>query len=480
MKRAAVRLSIVLYAAVLLPALTWSAKNSTSEGDFPTTAARQTKARKQASPNAAYAPLPDEALKRAQEAEKQLASNNINEALAILTRLDHDYPGHAALSLRLAQIYDKQDTPGVSLFFYRRYSRMAADHAREEAQARLATLELTPGAPAAAEAFAAKMGERTAPAATPAPVSRVEIAAARPDGSLVPIHNREEAEEIAKGAGIPDATPSEVPAGPTPYVISPEALQHARSAGNTQQARTRQQDGLVLSGTGDHVALLTKTPQAAGAIHSPAPATTRGVYATGTPETGTDEDAQLARAFAKGTVATAGTAANSTAAPLPPDWGTMQTPVPASTQLPPVAQISPSNSTPPAPVGTPSGPTIGTVAYMSPTPSSEVISPRAKEFFTTRRIGGDKAVVKLYNDVAESVATIKIIPLEEGNAMSAILAPEENRALQFQPGKYDFVVNVATTNYPPLTLMQTRFSYTFEAGMQYLHRINNENMEQVR
>jgi hypothetical protein len=434
----------------------------------------------------ATSPLPEEALKRAQQAEKQLAANNATEALSILTKLDHDFPGHASISLRLAQIYDAQDTFGPALFFYRRYSKLA-DNPREEAQSRLAALEVTPGARESAETFARKMGESTGPVPTPAPISKVEIAAARPDGSLVPIRSRQEAELIAKTGALPDAPPATTPAGPTPYVISDDVLEKADNIKRSQSRGAQPGGGLVLSGAGNHVSVQagssTPVPPSPAAANATAAAptippklaapSTKSVYAAGVPETGGDEDAQLARAFAKGSSASQ----PSTNQAFPAAQITL---TPAATRSAPSNTPVPSLGSGTAPAAAQSTPLPGGIAYMSPTPVSEVVSPRAREFFSVKKAAGPNATVKLYNDMADSVATIKLIPTEEGDALNAILAVNENRTLNVPPGKYDVVVDVSTTNYPPLSLLQTRFAFTFEAGTQYLRRMNAENMQQVR
>ncbi|MGI8908027.1 MAG: hypothetical protein ACR2IE_16240 [Candidatus Sumerlaeaceae bacterium] len=421
--------------------------------------------------------LPEEALKRAEQAEKQLAADKPNEALITLTKLDHDFPGHAALSLRLAQVYDKQDMVGPALFFYRRYAKLAGDRAREEAQARLFALEVTPGATESAQSFAAKMGEPTAAAATPAPVARYEVAAARSDGSLVPLRGPEDVNEMVKSGGVQNMqTP--VPSGPTPYVIPDESLQQAKAAvTGTAHAPTSGQEGLVLSGTGDHVTVR----QAPGtAAHAP-PAGTgnrnagdKGVYAAGTPEQGIDEDAQLARAFSQGT----GRAGQTTPVPQrTPNQGSLRV-VPESTPIASATATYGARASDQPPPGVPAR--DGAVAYLKPTPVTDVVTARAEKFFTTKKISGSNATLKLFNDLNEAVMTLKIIPQEEGDAMNAILAKDENRTLQIPPGDYDVHVNIATTNYPPLTLLETHFAHKFEGGTQYLRRFNSDNIQQLR
>src|SRR5690606_1310215 len=68
------------------------------------------------------AKLPEEALKSAQQAEKRLKEDKPKEAISILEQVDKKYPGHRAVSLRLAQIYDTLGDNGPALFYYRRYA----------------------------------------------------------------------------------------------------------------------------------------------------------------------------------------------------------------------------------------------------------------------------------------------------------------------------------------------------------------------
>jgi hypothetical protein len=372
----------------------------------------------------------------------------------------------------MAQINDKQDKFGAALFFYRRYARLAGDTAREEASARLSALELVPGAKDQAQQFATSMHEPTAPVATPGSFSRHEVAAERTDGSLVPLKGPEELAQLAKTGALPNApTVTPVRSGPTPYVIDPEALQRARAS---LAAKTPARD-LVLSGDGDKVTVQSggRPMQASSAAPSGAaiPATpqtasrvTRTTYASQTPAVAAgarDEDAELARAFSQG----GRQRATPQVTPPPPQ---MTSSAPASMQG---ASASPPQTA--APSATPE------IAYMSPTPAPEG-DPRTSRFFTTKSVGGSVASLKLYNDIPDSVLTVKLVPEEEGDAINAIVAKDESRALKIPPARYTVAITITTSNYPPLALLDSHFPFEFKAGMQYLRRFNNDNVQEMK
>src|SRR2546430_2597898 len=85
----------------------------------------------------AIARLPDDGLKRAQQAEKLLRAGKPDDAIKMMAQLDRDYPGEPAVSLRLGQIYDTLGQYGEALFYFRRYAGIAGSRTIPEAQMRL-------------------------------------------------------------------------------------------------------------------------------------------------------------------------------------------------------------------------------------------------------------------------------------------------------------------------------------------------------
>lgn len=131
--------------------------------------------------------LPEAGLKKAQLAEKQLKADKPQEAIKILEALDKEYPGHGAVSLRLAQVYDQTENYGAALFYYRRYAQIAGSEAIEDARNRVTTLELMAGAAKAAEEFARKRGQESTAVEVPTPEIQRSVEQMAPDGSWVPV-----------------------------------------------------------------------------------------------------------------------------------------------------------------------------------------------------------------------------------------------------------------------------------------------------
>ena len=142
--------------------------------------------------------LPEEGLKQAQEAERLLKQDKVQEAVGVLRKLDEQYPGHAAVSLRLAEIMDQNNRHGAALFYYRRYARIKGDDANLEVQARVTSIEMVAGAKEGAEDFAKQLGEPTQAVNVPTPEVKQSIERPANDGSLVPV------------SGPEDLTPAEV------------------------------------------------------------------------------------------------------------------------------------------------------------------------------------------------------------------------------------------------------------------------------
>lgn len=160
--------------------------------------------------------LPEEALKRAREAEQLLKNNNARGAVALLEKLNQDHPGHAAVNLRLAQILDATGEYGPALFYYRRYVQIAGSKALEDMKSRTYTLEMMAGVPKAAEAFATKSGAVSTPVPTPAP--KQALGKVNKDGTVSYIRSAEELKAALDQAGI---KPSPQSANALPATVEP-------------------------------------------------------------------------------------------------------------------------------------------------------------------------------------------------------------------------------------------------------------------
>jgi hypothetical protein len=448
--------------------------------------------------------LPPEALKSATEAEQKLKAGQPMEALAVLTRIDRDHPGHAAISLRMGQIFDTMNKTGQALFYYRRYVQYSGDRPREEAVARITALELTPNAKQSAEAFATTLGEKSIAMQTPAPRTTTEMAAEREDGSLVPIKDNKELERYAK-EGLPLAPPEPISAAPTPFVVNMNNSQ----SGQAMSANRKSQNSGGMFGNSRATG---NSGQENGSISDNAMVSPSGsqrlpakVITTKPALKSADEDAQLVAKFvgppASNKDATNGSAPSSSAS-IPP-----RSSLPSNVAIiQPASQVddndvpslqnagmpvsSPSGTTPLSglPKGTPADrPPIRSpqrqaeqVVYTSPTPATKVESIRAENFFTLKASGGTSAEIRLVNQVPNSIISFKALPIEQGETVSAILAQEENRTLQMSPGSYDLTVSISTTNYPPQSLMEAHFTATFAAGTQYTRWFHPDNLQQVR
>lgn len=398
--------------------------------------------------------LPDEGLRRAQQAEKRLSADKPQEAIRTLTELDKDFPGHAAVSLRLAQIYDQLDQTGPALFYYRRYIDIAGEKAREEATARAYALELMPDARTTAEEFGRKLGEATRATATPTPATDWQIAAARDDGALVPIKNEKELEQLAKKGELPAATPVVSPAGPTPIVVSFGADRRANSKPVDEDRASQHRSG---------------TPRNRKAS---------SVYAD-TPPVPEDVDAALALAFARGEE-------------LRHEQSPAQNPTteagsdPAQTAFSPEESASAASQAtrkpgeavqPRAPNRTPA---VRAMTFTSPTPVTDVVSPRADRFFSARKSDDGRTTIRLINSIPEAVVTFAALPENGAQPVNVILTQNESRIVEVPPGQYEISTNISTINYPPVTLLEVRFPYTFNQRTQYSRRFTRETLEQVR
>jgi len=415
---------------------------------------------------AARSPLPDAALQKAREAEQHLAANQPDKAIAILKELDKQYPGQAAISLRLAEIHDTNNKYGAALFYYRRYIHLAGGRAREMAAARVSTLEVMAGVDAEAERVARELGESTRPVATPAlKVERV-IAAEAKDGSRVPLRSAEDVERIEKQGYVKPLPKSEQTPEITPAVtpiLIPETLSRPSPVSNSTYANPTQ------SGSAASIQQSQRTPPRAPTL-SPKP----------------DEDVLLAQAFVKAEDPDAVTEpAASPTIILESAPERRQTPIPSATtppplKLDPIETVTPAR-TPRPPVTVratiaPSGQTPA-VAYTRPYSSSD--SPRAAGFFNVSNVGGGYAQVSIVNDLKSGVVTVSLTPMDNGEVLSAILMPGESKTIYAQPARYNLSANASTTDYSPITLMNTQFEYKFDAGRQYTRRFTQSSLQQL-
>lgn len=395
--------------------------------------------------------LPESALVKAREAEKLLAADKPDDAIAILREVDREHPGHPAISLRLAQINDTIDRSGYALFYYRRYVQLAGANARDIAVERVMTLELMPGIDDEARQLAAQLGESTRPIATPTPKVERMIATRAKDGTIVPIRSEEDLEKIQK-QGIPATAPSTPIPTPEPAIVLPEEL--IRTPAPTAAPA---QPALVVSQAQPSV------PATNIAASAPQP----------------DEDALLAQAFLQaeepGTIETPTPAPSPT--PAPTETPTPRPQIePVQATLSPAAQSAPF-PTPPVPALTPSTTPAPQVIFTKPTPQFE--SARAASFFHIAAAPGSMGQVALLNEVPDSVITMSITPKDNSDVVSAILVSGETKTMFVKPGEYTVTATVNTTDYSPITLLNTTFTYTFEAGRQYSHRFTKTSIQQV-
>jgi len=425
---------------------------------------------KEATPSTEKGRLPEEGLKTAQQAEKYLAQNQPAKAIQTLLDLDKKYPGHAAVSLRLAQIYDTNNNLGPALFFYRRYIAIVGPQAPEEVQARASTLELMPDAKSGAQKIATKMNLPAAPVATPAPLIERTVNVMRKDGSLVKLEGPADVEKITK-SGIPPATPVTVTPAATPIVFPtlPEASPKATSAGSGQDhyirgsvtseehptaktASTRDEDAMIARAIRHESTPTTSAPDAPV------------VDKTDTAATGNGENVA---ALQNPDGAQVSSAQNM---PLPVSQGAGAT-LPSLSQSP-VPQAEREDSLPKDKYGRP-------MAVTSPDAALDDLSPRARKFFQVKDAGGVGAGLKIINALKNAVVTLNVIPDDDRDSDSAIMMPGEDKNIRLQAGSYDVHVSVSTTDYPPQPLMNTHFKYVFENGKQYFRRMTPDNLQQL-
>jgi hypothetical protein len=463
----------------------------------------------------AWARLPEEGLKRAQEAEKQVRANNTDAAIKTLQKLDKDFPTESAISLRLAQVYDGMGRNGEALFYYRRYITRAGTGAREEAKNRVFTLELMSEARAQADAFAKKLGEKSAAVATPTPKVKRNVMKMSPDGSMtnlkpsdVGLADELAQEAVSAPAASPTPTPTKtiaVPVAPTatPLPMPPlppgTVLQVFGETGETRGLLPEPKPTIAppslapaMSPAAQTVATPPPPPDAAP-VFTPPPAadgtaTTEalasvagGLAASMTTPRATPALIEimpqdiLTRRPSPETepagVESALPAVRTRPVLTPPPIQTTKTPPSAPSQTPAFAASSPGLQD----ALLPAAPSPG-AARSTPAPARAASGAQAP-FFTAKPIEGSRAVIKITNSVPGAMLTFNAIGEDDSVGANAVLAPTESRSMRLQPGTYHIMVNVTDNSYPPLTLMDVKFDADVEAGMQYTRRISPETLE---
>lgn len=428
--------------------------------------------------------LPDDALKQAQEAERQLAAANPKKAIEILQQLDQTYPGNSALSLRLAEVHDANNDYGPSLFYYRRYIKLAGSRAREIPVARVSTLELMAGVDKQASDFARKLGEATVPVATPTPQIERSLEAQAKDGSRVPVTSAEQLEEIHRRGYVP-ASPSPRPTV-TPAaraIVLPDTTR--TPAANTAASASHPREPEPAPGSASEslpVSQPHSTPSSRKPVASPK-------VSIAPPASKPDEDNLFAEAFVKaGTDSGSVTVSAPNAQPESVESQLANEPIPevrrgtavAPPPPPPALDIQEKRSTPAAgrqqrPVSV--APEQAPIAYTQATPATN--SPRAANFFNVSIVQSNNASVVIINDLPTAIVTLSLVPQDDSNVISAILAPGETKTLVVRPGTYDVTARASSNDYSPVTLMSTQFEHRFVTGRQYTRRFNQTSLQQL-
>lgn len=399
-----------------------------------------------------WARLPEEGLRRAQEAERALAAKEPARAINILVELDALYPGEPAINLRLAEIYDQQGQLGAALFYYRRYVELAGPKARQTAKERVQTLEMTAGAREAAEAIAARLGQKPRAVATPKTQLQRAVEKMLPDGTRVRVDSAEElmSEKVDPGKRRPlEPTPSDHPLAKAEVIIrdgesesseaatarrnprlafTPPPIVHPLTNESTPVAapevQPREPSPLAVDSHRRELGLPAPTPSLAEPTHSPqapqrvAARGTNGIHVEFAP-------AQKA-------------ASSQRAAKTSPRPSALVAATPTPTLPPSLAGLT---------------------------------AEEAQKFFIVHPVGGEQASLSLANETDECVVVVSAIPsVPGGRPVNAIVGPHEARIYDVIPGHYTVHVLINDNAYPPVTLLDRRFEYTFEPGMSYARR----------
>jgi len=360
------------------------------------------------------------------------------------------------VNLRLAEIYDQEGQPGAALYYYRRYVQLAGPRARADARQRVQTLEMTAGAREAADAIAQRLGRKVRAVGTPTPQVQQAIEKVLPDGARVRVNSpqelmsdridprrivapspttsravlaradviiREGEEGSTQALAVTHATPRPV--------FTPPPIEHELAAGPIEAARqtagpieiARQAAAQPLDQRG------FGKPDAAAPTATPSPTpqkTPRGVVRI---------------QFAPAARTTTAEISHATSAPTVP-------PQPSSAPAPQTAAAQEK----------PAVPALTTVHLPMTDPDN---------FFIVHQSGGDKARLSLANEIANSVLVLSALPTLSTPPVNAIVGPGEMRTYDVAPGRYVVQVKITDNSYPPVTLLDTRFDYTFEGGTSY-------------
>jgi hypothetical protein len=401
--------------------------------------------------------LPEEALARAEEAERALAQNSPEKAIQILVELDAQFPNEPAVSLRLAEIYDQQGQIGAALYYYRRYVQLAGPKARQSAKERVQTLEMTAGAREAADAIAARLGKKVKPVSTPTPRIEQSVEKVLPDGARVRVDSPE---ELMSDKVNPTKLTS-----PTPLSQHPLARAEVRLRVDEESS--------------DSETVVETTPHP---IFTPPPFSVRE------PEREEKQELPLGQESNKpATGHEKQVPSEPSAQSSPPHNNQITDTLTTSSKHPTLKmEFAPAEKTSSL-VKVPrkgSQPSRDTGASAQPVSQSSPVAPAMSgepdQFFLIHPHAGEKARVTLANNIADSIVVVSALPALPGEPLNAILAPNETRTYEVSPGAYVVHVKITNNRYPPTTLVDTTFNYTFEAGMSYTRNFVTQGSREVR
>lgn len=399
--------------------------------------------------------LPEEGLARAAEAEKALAGGDFQQAIAIFVELDAKYPNEPAVNLRLAEIYDQQGQLGAALYYYRRYVQLAGAKARQSAKERVQTLEMTAGAQEAAEAIAAKLGQKARPVGTPTPKVEQAIEKVLPDGARVRVDSPEElmsekvnpkklvnptpetsqhplsrAEIIIREgpAGVETSEPVTARRTPRPLFTPPplSSLPSEDEEKNKEREQENQQELTIPEAT-PHSSAIGASPEVQRTLSQKEPTQS--------------SPNRISIEFA------------------PAERTTVERPRPAG-------QIEPASAAKIKPSADGAAPTPIRLPLNDPT-----------KFFICHTYVGEKARLSLSNEFPNGVLVVSALPVFGGDPVNAIVGAGETRSYDVRPGRYVVHVTLRDNSYPPLTLLDTRFDYEFQQGMSYARRFSPRDIE---
>jgi hypothetical protein len=388
--------------------------------------------------------LPEVGLRRAQQAERLLQAERVDEAIKTLEALAKDYPQEPAVHLRLAQVFDIRGKAGPALHCYRRYIELAGPKAREEARLRVQTLELVASARAEAEAYARARREASRAVATPTPVLKESVEVMRPDGSTAPLTPESLPQVLAEHAGAasapaPDSTvapvfPSETmpPIGQSPVTPGAERTRPQASQRPTNPAPPRPAP--------------TREPSPLSPPLTPRPPAEEPLPATPTPPPGAVRS------------------------------GSAQVRIALNDPKPTSEPTKKSARTGSAAEGRFVSDAASARAAMRREPDPRMAR-FVEELFREFRHDEAVAAVDLVNRYPMTVISFGAIPVEGGEPVNIILSTGERRSVKIAPGAYDVILTVTATTYPPTTLSDRRFEFEFRAGTRYAANITTELFE---